>query len=849
MKHLYRALYLIAVFIGALYFFGQNNLKTAIFDIKKSTTDMSSSTLPGVTLRVGDTDINHLYGYTSNLNAMLIRESITPLTSEQTFTVVISENGSVVKKVKYELLDVSTGDGLESGEISALTEEEYYKYVRIKLKTSMESGKEYMVKLTLITGTSKRIYFYTRVKCYSNGMLTEKLAYVDELHTAFLEKDNIDTVTKYLEPKGNKDNSTFALVDIHSSVYVVSWGDLNPTVVYEMPPTITEFYEEMASVVRSFVISVETDSGLEYYHVRESYRILYTTIRPYLYNYEREMETLYDPDFTSISQNDLKLGITSDLDMEIFTTSNYAYTSFVRERELWCYDKAKNTMVCVFSFNEDDSDYNLELCDNHNVKILNQSANGNIDFVVYGYMNRGIYEGRVGIVLYRYYASENRIEERAYFPVNATYEILKCEVNSFIYLNNNDILYILIFDTIYSYNLSTCELTVVEEQVPQSSIVFYREESMVAWQRQTGNAENISIHIMNLESGAEYEITAPEGELVRLYGEISDNLIYGYAFESDTVQNSDGTWTVPAYRLIIADFDGTVLKEYSKAGCYVVGAVVSDNIITMTRVKKSTITTLAYEGIENDYIQNMAVSSSLSVSIVSRVTDLMLTEYYISFPAGFSISETPGTIYSKNTVITRDTTVRVTEDENLSDRFYTYSYGRIVLVTTDCVLAIASADEDENVGAVIDSDGKVVWERGVKASRSSISGLTSFYTDSGMTSLQACMKTLFTYRNLTADTAGFDFMQNSVISLMEEYMGVTPLYLKGCSLDQVLYYVYKKRPVMVITGYNEAYLITAYDSENVEMINPKSRTTLKITRKQAEEIFAESGSVYICYVE
>ena len=73
---------------------------------------------------------------------------------------------------------------------------------------------------------------------------------------------------------------------------MVSWGTLAPTVVYEMVPTITDYYDGSASVVLNYIVSVQTGSGIEYYTVTENFRFLYTEIRTYLYNYERTMEAL-----------------------------------------------------------------------------------------------------------------------------------------------------------------------------------------------------------------------------------------------------------------------------------------------------------------------------------------------------------------------------------------------------------------------------------------------------------------------------------------------------------------------------------------------------------------------------
>ena len=38
----------------------------------------------------------------------------------------------------------------------------------------------------------------------------------------------------------------------------------------------------------------------------------------------------------------------------------------------------------------------------HNVKVLAASDEGDVDFLVYGYMNRGTYEGQMGVVFYHY---------------------------------------------------------------------------------------------------------------------------------------------------------------------------------------------------------------------------------------------------------------------------------------------------------------------------------------------------------------------------------------------------------------------------------------------------------------
>ena len=97
--------------------------------------------------------------------------------------------------------------------------------------------------------------------------------------------------------------------------------------------------------------------------------------------------------------------------MEYLVSPDKNKLAFVRNRELWFYNLKDNEMVRVFSFRQEESDYIRDTYDQHDIRILDMDAEGNISFVVYGYMNRGQYEGRVALILYHYVRSENRIEK------------------------------------------------------------------------------------------------------------------------------------------------------------------------------------------------------------------------------------------------------------------------------------------------------------------------------------------------------------------------------------------------------------------------------------------------------
>lgn len=851
----YRIIILTVIFLGALYYFSGNYLVVRSFELSTDTTVMAEATLPNISLVVEEEEINRLYGYTSNLDWTLNRETITPLGKDKSFTVRIEENDMTVRRLKYELFDVTSGALLDSGTISALTSEKVLsledkdkavKTAKIKLSAELNEGTEYSVKITLVTSNSKRVYYYTRIKQYANGNLTQKLNYVRWFRESVLGKINQESVEKNLETKSNSDTSSFARTDIHSSWKMVSWGELQPEIVTELPPTITDFYEGTASVVLSYIVKMDTGSGEEQYLVREAFRFLYTDIRTYLYNYEREVEAVYDIAHTSLAKDDLKLGITADTEVEILSTKNTEYTAFVRNRELWCYDRNENTMTSVFSFRSEADGNRMELYDAHDVKLLGLRPNGDMDFLVYGYMNRGEYEGRVGILLYRYYREENRLEEKLHIPVNTTYQLLKNEINEFVYMNSYDILYFTIYDTIYSYNLTTKALQQLATEVPAKNVVFLEEKKHVVWQSGADSSDRLTV--LDLETGAKRQIVCGEDEQLCLLGKIDTNLVYGYAKKSDVVRNFDGTSTVPMYRVVIAGLEGTVFKEYSQAGYYVTEAAFEENVIRLSRVKKADTTGLTYLPASPDAIQNHMNSATPAVYVTGRVTELAKTEYYITFPGNVDIKEVPNLQTVPFTVLSADPTVRITPAETLPEQYMTYSFGRVVISSQNPVDAIRSAGEDENVGVVIDREGKVIWERGVKANRAAISGIMPSVKPE-QSSLQNALQMIFTYEGFDIDTSVISFESKTVAEWLDQYLKVTALELKGASLDEVLYYVYKKYPVIAILKENEVLLLTGYDQTMVEVINPASGASQKLEKEQAEKMFEESGNLFFTYID
>jgi len=203
----------------------------SIPSISVSTTTASSiqdSTFPMVYLQVGESFINPLHGYSSELNSSTVRESITPLDTGKTFAVNIAENDSKIKKLSYELRDIANNKSIETGDITAFDKNKKYKVATVHLKEAMDTSTEYGFCMTLITNYSKKIHFYTRIKYYDNDFfLSKKLDFVAKFHAATFDQGKSLDLSQYLE-SGTNDDSSYESVDIHSSRKLITWGKLKP---------------------------------------------------------------------------------------------------------------------------------------------------------------------------------------------------------------------------------------------------------------------------------------------------------------------------------------------------------------------------------------------------------------------------------------------------------------------------------------------------------------------------------------------------------------------------------------------------------------------------------------------
>jgi hypothetical protein len=843
LEHIYRIIILVAIFIASLNYFSKD-IKEVVFDID-NTTVMEEATFPLVTIKTEEEVINLLHGYSSNLDANKLREFVTPLGLGQEYEVIINQKEYDIKKLNYEIREFLNNELIESDSVSVFQDQGEEKIAKIKFHTELIPEKEYAVKITLISSKSQKMYYYHRIKIYEDAHLREQLSFIRDIHNATFNKKAAQDITKYLEYDPESDATSLAYVNIHSSFDLITWGNLKPVILTKIVPSVIEIYSDIAMVRLDYFIEAEIDGNAEQFQVTEFYRVRYSENRMFLLNYERWMEAQFDVNLASIAKSQFKLGISSNYQIPYLSSADGKKLAFVRNRELWFYNMDTNEIFKVFSFRQQETDYIRDLYDQHDIRILNMDAEGNMDFIVYGYMNRGQYEGKVALVLYRYIRAENRNEELVYIPVDEPYQTLKENIGEFAYVNSRNVFYFHMYHNIYSYDLITRKLSSLTDGVEKDQVVVLDDLNYVAWQDKADPKLAENIYIIDMESGEIHTVSTKPGYNILLMDKIDSNIIYGYVKKEDMITHVDGRGLNPLSEVEIISVDKKVLKRYKESGYFVRDLIVKDNIVELFRLQKvENGDKVNYIQASPDYIMNQVRKETPLIEVTTRVTEQALTELYLTLPSGFAMTELPKISSTVNTIISQDPTVRLSEVDQDMTYYYPYIQGRIEGAYKEAAGAIEVARDQ--VGVVLDSNMQLIWERGVKVNSKTISGFDHLnWLTSSNNTMEICLKLLLNHQGVSVSQDRLSLAHRSALDLLSEYSKHPPVRLTGITLDDALYYVSTNRPVIAMTNTEDAVLIYGFDAFNIMVINPKLNKVERMGLNDSAKLFEEAGNVFI----
>ncbi|WAJ24285.1 hypothetical protein [Lacrimispora xylanolytica] len=807
-----------AVFVAATAVYFVWNQKTTEKKDVMVYTSMDEASLPVVYTDMYGRKMNLLHGYTQDMKQTVSREALTLLPADRSLNLQISDYSGSINGISYEVRSLDMERLVERTTVETWNQADDGVSVSLPIQNLLTKDKEYLLVLDLDTSSKGNLLYYTRIMWTDNSNAKDMIDFAVDFTTKTFNYEQAKELTTYLESNDTEDNSSLSHVSIRSSFSQLTWGGLSVTPVGDIQATLKDLNGIMCSVQLKYQVARGEGDSRELYEVEDNFTMKWDSRRIYLMDFNRDTSQVFSGQRELFAGKRILLGIIDPEEVRTAKSPSGNQIAYVVNRDLWTFDQKGEHGVKVFSFRSKADDRIRSGYDQHDIKILSVGDNGDVNFLVYGYMNRGIHEGSMGIAMYQYSSQNNAIEERFFTPITLSYEMLKEDMDQLAHLGSNGMLYLMADRSVYGIDLNSNEYMVLADSLMEGGYAVSGTERHFAWQEGSDIYGAGVIHLMNLDTGIKREIAGGDHDLYRPLGFVGDDFIYGIANEGDKWMENGRILDAPMHRIEIMDQTGKILKEYEQENVYISDVSVDESRIHLTQVAKSL--DQSYAASKRDTIVcNQEITNDEIEGVGSASTQDRKKIYFIQLSKDTQSKDVRITVPKKVAYETTEVVELKGNQKTRENRYYAYSGSHFLGSRRDFTDALALAFD--RMGVVTDQNQEILWNR---VNRPPI-------------------------RNMK------DPMKNGAVFLqnLEDFNGertkregVLMIDARGCTLNQVLYFVGKGCPVAAFTGQGGYLLISGYDQYNVTLYNPSTGDSQKMGINDASSFFTEKGNDFVC---
>lgn len=587
----------------------------------------------------------------------------------------------------------------------------------------------------------------------------------------------------------------------------------------EVQVTLKELDGIMGCVSLAYLASRDGAHGTELYQVEESFTMKWNETRTYLMDYERSVNQIYEGSRENYSGKRILLGIANDDKVEAKKSPDGNVIAYEINRDLWSYNQKERHGIQIFSFRGHESRDMRNHFGQHDIQILKVEDSGNMDFLVYGYQNRGNHEGRFGITGYRFQKDENALQELFFIPASVSFGQLREDLEQLVYQSSSDMLYLYLDHAVYGIDLKSNETMVVADALEEGSYGVSMDKARIGWQ-EGGKKYGASIlHLMDLETGEKHDIRVGDGEYVRTLGFVGRDLVYGISRAGDEWITNGRMEGLPMYAVEIINDEMQVETRYEKDGYYIDKVGVEESRIHLNRMTKTGVNT--YVAAQEDTIVcNVDMGPGKLEGIGWFASQERGRLYFVQLSQDIRGGRGIRAGAPKKVGTDSSGILELKSNSQLQGlSFYAYGGGQLLGITSDFSQAVSLAYE--RMGIVTDGNHQILWGRVNRGTAREIKDpLTVF----------AAME-----RRLSSFSSNRNYND-----------GITLLDARGCTMQQMLYFVDQGFPVIGYTGEGSYLLLCGFDQYNVTVYDPASKETYKAGLNDSTEYFRARGNDFVC---
>lgn len=884
---LVRVIVMIMVFVITIYFvniFENRNYK----NLAK---EMNDAELPLAYVSYGDTLLNCMHGYTSDVDITLLRDSITPIDEQKHIEILVQNDKKYASGYSYEIRSIAGDSLVEKGDIEAADNGSGYDELDINVRMDLKKDMEYMLVVKASSEKGLAASYYTRIVVNDDYHEAELLKAVQDFHDASFDFNALETESVIgiykTEYAGASTGDSFGLghVNLANDYADIMWDGLKPTVVSDINIYIKEIDVNYAVIEMEYNVSSITDQDVtSYYAVKEFYKAGYSLVevsdseadgedsygdasygdasydeeysytdeesqggqaeetshtepKITMFSYDRYVDEYFDRTGIDALNNVYEIGIVSSDDLEYRYVENNRKIAFVRNGQLWMYDYDQGEIIRVYSFCADDYTEDAATYDAHNINIMEFADDGNLTFSVYGYMNRGDREGKLGIGLFTFDYSTLEVDELLFVECNVPYEAMKTETSRLTYYDGQKFYYMM-GGKVNAVDIKNRKQSYIAENLSAGDVKVSADMSVMAFGENEDQSQNTRITLMNMKTGNSYDITAGDGECLICYGFKDSDMVYGVSDIADagvdadlesfseTKYSEESRDNIPAKRLYIVGSDGSQIKEYAKDGCYLMQVDVNANLLYLTRGEKSNGKFVA---IKDDFITFKEDDSKQTIGTVHNSSITGYDRLYFTVPENIYLSYIPNLNITKEKIDDQNSYMIMTiEREKVTYHVYdNLGLSKIYDVAGDAINYAESV-----AGIVVSSDGEVIYRKMESQEYNTIAaGIFHHSTGTVDASLTDCLYMVLNYQGVqvTEDEIKQYSDPVTVLNTLGKKKGIN---VTGLSLDMLLGYVSDGIPVISRIDDGRYVLIVSYNDEDVRYYDPVENKEIVVSREE-----------------
>lgn len=799
----------VLVFLGAIgyYFYRTYSSMERQNTVYSS---MDQPTLPVVFADIDGITMNPMNGYTEDMGNQAAQKLVTILPEKRNLSLKIIEYNNMVMSAQYEIRSLDLSRLIEKGSVEKISRDNGVAGIVLPIQNLIQKEQKYFLKITLDTGKEK-IFYYTRILWTDHDYSKAMTALAMDFTEKSFDKTAARDITTYLESSTTADQSTLGHINLKSSFQQITWGDTGMKPDGNLYVTLKEFDGVMGAVEVRYRSSMTDAEGQTHsFDNEDNFIFRYDPSRMYIMDFDRKTNEIFDGTKDIGSDQRIQLGISDDGRTELMKSENNQYLVFETDKALWCLNQSENgKLINIFTYREENTeDLRANFAD-HDIRILSAEDNGDVNFLVYGYVNRGRNEGKSGILYYTYDASEDTVRENFFIALPDTFEEIEANLDKLVYLSQDGMLYFFYNGSVYGIDTNSNEVMTLASGLEFTEFASSEDHRYIVYQDNTAKNryQADKLILMDLLGRTTQEITE-EGKYLRVIGFIGSDLIYG-ATDPELTQIYSGTHDIPLSELHIVGTDLREKSAYQKPETCITNITVSGNRVHFLRLQ---VSGGGYSSTGEDTI--ICNRQAEEESIISEKDTLRMKSWYIKTDR--KGKRIPKSVSPAHYSVERTSSIEL--NTALSDeepRFEAYAYGNLQGVCRSLYEAFALVYD--RYGYVTDENGKMLWNRADKAT---------------IVSLKNSAKKVVDILPELSEVSGLKKTENTIL-----------INANGLDLNSALYYLNKGYPLMVKQGEGNR-LITGYDSFNVYLIDPSTGQQEVIGKEDAGTRFTQEGNPF-----